>query len=155
MKRRLLPAACNAINVKTKNGAGRAQDKQAGKRVAAVVTEFKTKAAAIEKTKKGREKRIMNGEISKDMNDRDETLFVTFRSEDDIISFVNTCNKYDDAIDIKMDKRITDAKSILGMLKMPIGQPLEIVYGCYDDEDNYPEYKEDILKNFQVEARGK
>lgn len=82
-----------------------------------------------------------------------ESLYITFQSEDDIIHFVDTCNRYDDAIDVVLEKRSTDAKSILGMLRMPQQVPLQIVYGCYDDEDNYEEFKEDILKNYQVEVR--
>lgn len=82
-----------------------------------------------------------------------EKLYITFQSEDDIIHFVDTCNKYDDAIDIVMDKRSTDAKSVLGMLRMPVGVPLEISYGCYDDVDDYEDFKADVLANYTVEVK--
>lgn len=81
-----------------------------------------------------------------------EKLFITFQSEDDIVRFVDVCCEYDDAIDVKVDKMSTDAKSILGMLLMKIGHPLEIVYGCYDDNDNYQEFREEIMQKFEVEA---
>lgn len=75
-------------------------------------------------------------------------MYVTFHSEDDIIHFVEVCNNYDDAIDILAGKSAMDAKSILGMLKMKIEHPLEIDYGCYDDEDNYGEFKAEIQELF-------
>ena len=81
-----------------------------------------------------------------------EKLYITFGSEDDIIRFVDICCKYDDAIDVKVDKISTDAKSILGMLLVKIGQPLEIEYRCYDDVDNYPEFREEILEKFDVKV---
>lgn len=79
-----------------------------------------------------------------------EQLFITFQSDDDIQRFVNTCRKYDDAIDVSVDKWTTDAKSILGMLLMKLGHPIAIEYGCYDEENNYLEFKEDIMKNFNI-----
>lgn len=82
----------------------------------------------------------------------EEKLYITFHSEDEIIRFVDVCCDYDDAIDIKVDKMSTDAKSILGMLLMKVQQPLEIEYGCYDDEDNYPQFREEILQKFDVKA---
>ena len=85
-------------------------------------------------------------------NNSKEKLYITFRSEDDIIQFVEVCCKYDDAIDVKVNKKSTDAKSILGMLLMKIGQPLEIEYACYDDVDNYPEFREEIMEKFDVRA---
>lgn len=87
------------------------------------------------------------------MDDRVERLFITFESTEDIIRFVETCEKYDDAIDILVDKQTMDAKSIMGMLQMKCKCPLEILYGCYDEEDNYFEFKQDILEHFQVEVR--
>lgn len=82
----------------------------------------------------------------------EEKLLITFRSEDDIVQFVAVCCEYDDAIDIKVDKMSTDAKSILGMLLMKVGQPLEISYGCYDAENNYEQFREEILQKFEVKA---
>ena len=45
-----------------------------------------------------------------------ESLYITFQSEDDIIHFVDTCNEFDDAIDIRIQKMAMDAKSLLGMM---------------------------------------
>lgn len=83
-----------------------------------------------------------------------EKLFITFRSEEDIIAFVEVCCEYDDAIDIRVGKMLTDAKSILGMLLLKTGETFEIEYGCYDSEDNYSQFREEILKKFQVTVKG-
>ena len=45
-----------------------------------------------------------------------EKLYITFHSEDEIRQFVDTCNEFDDAIDIRIQKTAMDAKSLLGML---------------------------------------
>lgn len=42
-----------------------------------------------------------------------EKLYITFHSEDDIRHFVDTCNEFDDAIDIRIQKMAMDAKSLL------------------------------------------
>ena len=47
-----------------------------------------------------------------------EKLYIIFHSEDDIRHFVDTCNEFDDAIDIRIQKMAMDAKSLLGMLLM-------------------------------------
>lgn len=81
-----------------------------------------------------------------------EKLLMKFRSAEDIIRFVETCEKYDDAIDVMVGKISTDAKSILGMLRMKPGEQVLIDYQCYDNEDNYQEFRADIMKKFEVEA---
>ena len=81
-----------------------------------------------------------------------EKLFITFHSEDDIRHFVDTCNECDDAIDIRIQKTAMDAKSLLGMLLMKTEEPLEIEYACYDDEDNYEEFKQAILEMYDVKV---
>ena len=81
-----------------------------------------------------------------------EKLYITFHSEDDIRHFVDTCNEFDDAIDIRVQKMSTDAKSILGMLLMKLEEPLEIEYKCYDDEDNYEEFRAAILEKYDVKV---
>ena len=86
--------------------------------------------------------------------ERMEKLFITFRSEDDIIAFVEVCCAYDDAIDIRVGKMLTDAKSILGMLLLKTGESFEIEYGCYDSEDNYRQFRTEILSKFQVTVKG-
>lgn len=79
-------------------------------------------------------------------------LLIRFRSEDDILRFVETCEKYDDAIDVIAEKRRTDAKSVLGMLLMKQGEKLVIDYRCYDNENNFQEFKAEIMEKFDVEA---
>lgn len=83
-----------------------------------------------------------------------EELYITFHSEDDIRHFVDTCNEFDDAIDIRIQKMAmdADAKSLLGMLLMKTEEPLEIEYACYDDEDNYEEFKQAILEKYDVKV---
>ena len=72
----------------------------------------------------------------------------------DLRDFMNLACKCRSDVGVHTDQnQIADAKSILGMLRMPQQVPLQIVYGCYDDEDNYEEFKKDILKNYQVEVR--
>ena len=56
-----------------------------------------------------------------------EKLYITFHSEDEIRQFVDTCNEFDDAIDIRIQKTAMDAKSLLGMLLMKTEEPLEII----------------------------
>lgn len=81
-----------------------------------------------------------------------EKLYITFQSQNDIIRFVDICCKYDDAIDVKADKMSTDAKSVLGMLLVKLDEPLEIEYGCYDEEDDYPRFRDEIMRQFDVRA---
>ena len=81
-----------------------------------------------------------------------EKLYITFHSEDDIRHFVDTCNEFDDAIDIRIQKTAMDAKSLLGMLLMKTEEPLEIEYACYDDEDNYEEFKQAILEKYDIKV---
>ena len=64
-----------------------------------------------------------------------EELYITFHSEDDIRHFVDTCNEFDDAIDIRIQK-----------------MAMEIEYACYDDEDNYEEFKQAILEKYDVKV---
>lgn len=82
----------------------------------------------------------------------EEKLYIIFHSEDEIIRFVDVCCSYDDAIDIKVEKMSTDAKSILGMLLLKVEQSLEIEYGCYDDKDNYMQFRREIMQKFDVRA---
>lgn len=57
-----------------------------------------------------------------------EELYITFHSEDDIRHFVDTCNEFDDAIDIRIQKM------------------------AMDDEDNYEEFKQAILEKYDVKV---
>jgi len=38
------------------------------------------------------------------------------------------------------------------MLLMKTEEPLEIEYACYDDEDNYEEFKQAILEKYDVKV---
>ena len=77
-----------------------------------------------------------------------EKLYITFHSEDEIRQFVDTCNEFD----IRIQKTAMDAKSLLGMLLMKTEEPLEIEYACYDDEDNYEEFKQAILEKYDAKV---
>lgn len=80
-------------------------------------------------------------------------LWILFQSKEEIIRFVDTCQDFDDAIDVRVDKRRTDAKSIMGMLLLDIGEPIEIEYSCYDSEDNFLEFKEAVMSQYQVKEK--
>ena len=75
-----------------------------------------------------------------------EKLYITFHSEDEIRQFVDTCNEF------RIQKTAMDAKSLLGMLLMKTEEPLEIEYACYDDEDNYEEFKQAILEKYDAKV---
>ena len=79
-----------------------------------------------------------------------ERMFITFADEKEISAFVNVCNRFDDAIDICSDKRRTDAKSLMGVLSLPLNTELEIIYECFDDEDNYQEFREAVKETFNI-----
>ena len=106
--------------------------------------EIKEKAVKDEKIKEEavREEKI---EINR--------LWILFQSKEEIISFVDLCQDFDDAIDVRADKRRTDAKSVMGMLLLNIGEPIEIEYSCYDSEDNFLEFKEAIMSQYQVKEK--
>ena len=76
-----------------------------------------------------------------------------FQSKEEIVRFVDTCQDFDDAIDVRADKRRTDAKSVMGMLLLNIGEPLEIEYSCYDSEDNFLKFKETVMSQYQVKEK--
>lgn len=83
----------------------------------------------------------------------EEKLFITFHDKDDILHFVATCSKYDEAIDVKKDKQVTDAKSMMGMLLVQLEQPMEIIYDSYDEEkEGYEEFRAAILQEYDVQA---
>ena len=70
-----------------------------------------------------------------------ESLNITFQSEDDIIHFVDTCNRYDDAIDVVLEKRSTDAKSILGIFSLDWSKPVTMEIYSDDCDDLLAEIK--------------
>ena len=83
----------------------------------------------------------------------EEVLFITFQSREDIVQFVATCQEYDDDIDIRQGKQYTDAKSVMGMLLCPLQEALEIVYKCYDDTNDYEEFRKAVLEKYAVDVR--
>lgn len=83
---------------------------------------------------------------------KNERLIIIFETKQEIMNFVEICNRFDDAIDIRADKKSTDAKSIMGMLLLELGREFIIEYGCYDAEDNYEEFRAEILNRFRVRA---
>lgn len=105
-------------------------------------------------TEKGKAARLFFGEPNwcNLMEKLEETLFITFHSEDEIIQFVNTCRHYDDAIDVTVGRLSTDAKSILGMLLIEPEKSVKIKYSCYDDENNYLEFREEVMRLYDVSA---
>lgn len=83
----------------------------------------------------------------------EEKLWITFHGKDEILHFVADCCKYDSAIDVKLDRQVTDAKSVMGMLLLQLGQPMEIVYDSYQEElGGYEEFRREILEEYDVQA---
>lgn len=69
------------------------------------------------------------------------------------MDFVDVCNQYDDAIDIRTDKLLTDAKSMMGMLLATLNMPHEIIYECFDDKDDYQKFRDEIIGRFAVTTK--
>jgi phosphotransferase system HPr-like phosphotransfer protein len=67
------------------------------------------------------------------------------------MNFVTVCNKFDDSIDIKDNKTLIDAKSVMGMLILKLDIPYEIVYECFDDEDNYEEFLSAVVDRYSID----
>lgn len=83
----------------------------------------------------------------------EEKLWITFHDKDEVLHFVADCCNYDSAIDVKLDKQVTDAKSVMGMLLLQLGQPMEIVYDSYGEElGGYEEFREEILGRYDAQA---
>ena len=58
------------------------------------------------------------------------TFNVTFRSPEEILSFLNTVEKYDIAMDMIRGRLTVDAKSLLGLMKPGLNNVAELrVYG--------------------------
>jgi phosphotransferase system HPr-like phosphotransfer protein len=77
-------------------------------------------------------------------------MYITFHKKDEIISFVNVCNRFDDAIDIINDKSVVDAKSVMGMFTLELETPYEIKYECFDEEDNYEEFLAEVKDKYDI-----
>ena len=55
---------------------------------------------------------------------------VTFRNPEEILSFLNTAEKYDITMDMKRGRLIVDAKSLLGLMNLGLNNVAELrVYG--------------------------
>jgi len=55
---------------------------------------------------------------------------VTFRNPEEILSFLNTVEKYDITMDMKRGRLIVDAKSLLGLMNLGLNNVAELrVYG--------------------------
>ena len=55
---------------------------------------------------------------------------VTFRNPEEILSFLNTVEKYDITMDMKRGRLIVDAKSLLGLMNLGLYNVAELrVYG--------------------------
>lgn len=52
----------------------------------------------------------------------------------DIKQFVSTVSKYNEAMDLGTGRYIVDAKSILGVLTLPLGRPLCLDINADDDD---------------------
>ena len=121
-------------------------------------SEIEEGAERREKTKIEIKEEAVKGEKIKEEAVKEEKieinrLWILFQSKEEIISFVDLCQDFDDAIDVRADKRRTDAKSVMGMLLLNIGEPIEIEYSCYDSEDNFLEFKEAIMSQYQVKEK--
>lgn len=55
---------------------------------------------------------------------------VTFKNPEEILSFLNTVEKYDITMDMKRGRLIVDAKSLLGLMNLGLNNVAELrVYG--------------------------
>lgn len=81
----------------------------------------------------------------------EEKLWITFHGKDEILHFVADCCKFDSAIDVKLDRQVTDAKSVMGMLLLQLGQPMEIVYDSYEERlGGYEEFRGAVLRDYDA-----
>lgn len=70
------------------------------------------------------------------------TLKVTFKNPEEIISFVNTVEKYDISMDMRRGRFTVDAKSFLGVLNLGLNNIIELnVYG-----DDCEQLKQEISR---------
>lgn len=77
-------------------------------------------------------------------------MFVTLHSPDEVREFCRFCNQFDDAIDLLSGQMITDAKSLMGSLMVDCSKPVEVVYQCYDDMDNFEAFKKAAEAKFTI-----
>ncbi|MCM1327620.1 MAG: HPr family phosphocarrier protein [Bacteroidales bacterium] len=83
----------------------------------------------------------------------EERLWITFHDKNEVLHFVADCCHYDSAIDVKLDRQVTDAKSVMGMLLLQLEQPMEIVYDSYKEElGGYEEFRRQMLEEYDVQA---
>lgn len=60
------------------------------------------------------------------------TVKVTFRNPEEILSFLNTVEKYDVNMDMRRGRFIVDAKSLLGIINLGLNNVIEL--NMYDDD---------------------
>ena len=70
------------------------------------------------------------------------TIKIMFKNPEEIVSFVNTVERYDIPIQIKSDEFIVDAKSILGIMYLGLNNIIEVEV-CTEDCE---QLKKEILR---------
>lgn len=60
------------------------------------------------------------------------TVKVTFKNPEEILSFLNTVEKYDINMDMRRGRFIVDAKSLLGIINLGLNNVIEL--NMYDDD---------------------
>lgn len=60
------------------------------------------------------------------------TVKVTFKNPEEILSFLNTVEKYDVNMDMRRGRFIVDAKSLLGIINLGLNNVIEL--NMYDDD---------------------
>ncbi|MCI7181519.1 MAG: HPr family phosphocarrier protein [Schaedlerella sp.] len=70
------------------------------------------------------------------------TIKIMFKNPEEIVSFVNTVERYDIPIQMKSDEFIVDAKSILGIMYLGLNNIIEVEV-CTEDCE---QLKKEILR---------
>lgn len=70
------------------------------------------------------------------------TIKIMFKNPEEIVSFVNTVERYDIPIQMKSDEFIVDAKSILGIMYLGLNNIIEVEVCAEDCE----QLKKEILR---------
>lgn len=61
-------------------------------------------------------------------------FIVQLQTIDRVKSFVEICNNFSEDIDLKNERYIVDAKSIMGIFSFDLTKPLTVYIHSYDDE---------------------
>lgn len=70
------------------------------------------------------------------------TIKIMFKNPEEIVSFVNTVERYDIPIQMKSDEFVVDAKSILGIMYLGLNNIIEVEV-CTEDCE---QLKKEILR---------